>query len=308
MISPNENIIPLVEISNELFQNKGIRLYLLREDLIHTEISGNKWRKLKYNISYAKAGGKDSILSFGGAYSNHIAALAAAGKHYGLKTIGIIRGERIEPLNNTLKQAEKNGMTLKFITREKYRNKSEKHYIDELQEGYPSSLIVPEGGSNAMAVEGCAEILNNVVIDFDVVAAPCGTGGTLAGLIASSTKEVLGFPALKGGEFLKDEIIHLLEKYEEEFDKKVMRDSWNLICDYHFGGYAKVTPDLISFVQDFKNEYGITLDLIYTGKMMFGIFDMIKTTQVLDGKTIIAIHTGGVQGNKGFEERLGIRI
>lgn len=302
----NQNNIPLVEILEPFIRQKKSELFILREDLIHPEISGNKWRKLKYNIEEAQRLNKTIILTFGGAYSNHIAATAAAGKEFGLKTIGIIRGEETLPLNPTLQLAKDNGMTFKYVSREAYRNKSSTDFIIDLKKEFGNFYLVSEGGSNAFAVKGCTEIINNINIDFDVLCSACGTGGTLAGIIASTDKQVFGFPALKGGDFLKKDIEQLLNDYQNKFNAEVKNTNWDLITDYHFGGYAKVKPTLIEFVQRFKQQHNIPLDLIYTGKMLLGIYDILQNTNQLDGKTIVAVHTGGLQGNKGFEERLGV--
>lgn len=306
MLQINQNNIPLVEIVEPFIRQKKSKLFILREDLIHPEISGNKWRKLKYNIEEAKRLNKTIILTFGGAYSNHIAATAAAGRAFGFNTIGIIRGEETLPLNPTLQLAKDNGMTFKYVSREAYRNKSSTDFIIDLKKEFGDFYLVPEGGSNAFAVKGCTEILKNVDVDFDVACSACGTGGTLAGIIASTDKQVLGFPALKGGDFLKEDIEKLLKDYSNQFGVVVKNTNWDLITDYHFGGYAKVKPALIEFVQRFKQQHNIPLDLIYTGKMLLGIYDILQNTNQLDGKTIVAVHTGGLQGNKGFEERLGV--
>jgi len=306
LLQINQNNIPLVEIVEPFIRQKKSKLFILREDLIHPEISGNKWRKLKYNIEEAKRLNKTIILTFGGAYSNHIAATAAAGRAFGFNTIGIIRGEETLPLNPTLQLAKDNGMTFKYVSREAYRNKSSTDFIIDLKKEFGDFYLVPEGGSNAFAVKGCTEILKNVDVDFDVACSACGTGGTLAGIIASTDKQVLGFPALKGGDFLKEDIEKLLKDYSNQFGVVVKNTNWDLITDYHFGGYAKVKPALIEFVQRFKQQHNIPLDLIYTGKMLLGIYDILQNTNQLDGKTIVAVHTGGLQGNKGFEERLGV--
>ncbi|MGB0887024.1 MAG: 1-aminocyclopropane-1-carboxylate deaminase/D-cysteine desulfhydrase [Vicingaceae bacterium] len=304
MLQIDPNNIPLTEIFEPCIQAKNSRLFILREDLIHPQISGNKWRKLKYNIAETKRQKKNTILTFGGAYSNHIAATAAAGKHFGLKTIGVIRGEENLPLNPTLQLAKGNGMVFKYVSREAYRNKNETTFIAALKAAFGEFYLVPEGGSNVFAVKGCTEIIENIAIDFDVICVACGTGGTLAGIIASTEKEVLGFPALKGGSFLIEDVQQLLLSYNPKLNK----ENWNLNTDYHFGGYAKVKPNLIAFVQQFKQKHNIPLDLIYTGKMLFGIYDLLQNTNQLDNKVIVAVHTGGVQGNKGFEERLGIKL
>jgi 1-aminocyclopropane-1-carboxylate deaminase/D-cysteine desulfhydrase-like pyridoxal-dependent ACC family enzyme len=306
----NENKIPLIEIFDDTLKENNTRLYVLREDLTHPEISGNKWRKLKYNLLEAKNKSLDTLLTFGGAYSNHIAATAAAGREYGIKTIGVIRGEETLPLNLTLQLAKNNGMIFKYVSRSRYRenNKYEELFLASLKEEFGNFYLVPEGGSNAFAVRGCTEIVNNITIDFDVICSACGTGGTLAGIIASTNKQVYGFPALKGGDFLKNDILRLLNEYSTHYDISKSYKNWDLITAYHFGGYAKISPELVEFVQQFKTKHHILLDLIYTGKMLFGLFDMIKNSNRFDNKTIIAIHTGGIQGNKGFEERLNIKI
>lgn len=307
-IDVNENNIPLQKVEGEFLNKKNIKLYVLREDLIHPEISGNKWRKLKYNIKEAKEKGVETVLTFGGAFSNHIAATAAAGSVFGIKTIGIIRGEEKLPLNPTLQLAKDNGMSFKYVSREAYRNKNEKAFIDELKSEFGAVYVIPEGGSNALAVKGCTEIVGNINIEYDVICCACGTGGTIAGIISSTNKQVLGFPALKGGEFLIEDIQQLLLKYEERFNKEIENTSWELTTDYHFGGYAKIKPELVAFVKAFKTENKIELDLIYTGKMLFGLYDMIQTSNQFDSKTIVVVHTGGIQGNKGFKDRFGIEI
>ncbi len=307
-IDVNENNIPLQKIEAEFLNKKDIKLYVLREDLIHPEISGNKWRKLKYNIAEAKEKGVETVLTFGGAFSNHIAATAAAGNVFGIKTIGIIRGEEKLPLNPTLQLAKDNGMHFKYVSRETYRNKNEKPFINQLKNEFGEVYVIPEGGSNAFAVKGCTEIVDNINIEYDVICCACGTGGTIAGIISSTIKQVLGFPALKGGDFLIEDIQQLLLKYEEKFNKEIEGTSWKLITDYHFGGYAKIKPELVDFVKVFKTENKIELDLIYTGKMFFGLYDMIHTSNQFDSKTIIVVHTGGIQGNKGFKDRFGIEI
>jgi len=301
--------IPLIPIQEEVLTRKGIKLYLLREDLIHPEISGNKWRKLKYNLLEAKKLKHKQLLTFGGAYSNHIAATAAAGKQARIHTIGIIRGEEMLPLNPTLQLAKENGMELKYISRSAYKNKYNQEVLHQLENEVGSFYLIPEGGTNLLAVKGCAEIMDNVNVLPDVICCACGTGGTLSGIIAGTkiNEQVIGFPALKGGEFLKEDILELLERYSRDTGKELKNKNWDLITDYHFGGYAKIKPELIEFVHGFREKHHIPLDYVYTGKMLFGIYDRIEHTDQFDGKTIIAIHTGGLQGNKGFEQRLGIK-
>jgi len=296
--------IPLQQVKLDFLEEKNIQLYVLREDLIHPTISGNKWRKLLYNLQEAKNLGKQQLLTFGGAFSNHIAATAAAGKQFGFKTIGIIRGEEHLPLNPTLQLAYENGMQFHYVDRTFYREKKyDILFLETLKEQYGDFYLVPEGGSNAFAVKGCTEIIKNINIDYDIICCACGTGGTIAGIIASvdETKQVIGFPALKGGEFLKNDIQQLLADYQQQFSVEINHPNWSLNTDYHFGGYAKRTPELIDFVNDFYQNHSIPLDLIYTGKMLFGIYEMAKMSAFFNGKKIVAIHTGGLQGNCGFK-------
>ncbi|MDF0717998.1 pyridoxal-phosphate dependent enzyme [Muricauda sp. 334s03] len=276
-----------------LLREKGIRLYLKREDTIHPFVSGNKYRKLKYNLLEAKKHGKDTLLTFGGAFSNHIAATAYAGWEQGLKTIGVIRGEELVGKwqnNPTLKLAHEHGMQFHFVSRSDYRYKNDPSFIEKLKEQFGDVYLLPEGGTNALAVKGCSEILTDEDVTFDYICSAAGTGGTVAGLINASRphQSVLGFPALKG-DFLIEEICTF-----------VHNDRWKLVTDYHFGGYAKVDQQLIAFINLFKSETGIPLDPTYTGKMLFGIFDLIKQDVFEPGTQILAIHTGGLQGIKGM--------
>lgn len=278
----------------------GLELYIKREDNIHEFISGNKYRKLKYNITEASRLGFNSLLSFGGAYSNHIAAVAYAGKSFGFNTIGVIRGEELEDKtenNPTLKFARSCGMKLKFVTREDYKKRSDDAFIMHLVKEFGSFYYIPEGGTNIQAVKGCEEILTEPDKAFDYVCCAVGTGGTISGLINASEphQKILGFPALKGS-FLSDNI-----------SKFVTRKNWELIGDYHFGGYAKINIDLIAFINQFKREHGIPLDPVYTGKMMYGIMDMIRLNKFPKGSRILAIHTGGLQGIAGMNAKLKLK-
>ncbi len=281
------------EVSLPLLTEKQVSLTIKREDLLHPLISGNKFRKLKYNLIEAKKQGFDTILTFGGAYSNHIAATAYAGKLLGFKTIGIIRGEELSgkwEANPTLKLASQHGMRFKFISRDGYRKKGNPSYLKKLQHEFGSFYTLPEGGTNALAVRGCEEILTSEDADFDVICCAVGTGGTLAGIINSSleNQHVLGFPVLKG-DFLSKDIRNFVPK-----------DGWELISDYHFGGYGKVSLELIDFINDFKKHTQIPLDPVYTGKMVFGILDTIEKDYFLPKTKILAIHTGGLQGIAGM--------
>jgi 1-aminocyclopropane-1-carboxylate deaminase len=271
----------------------GCEIYIKPEYLIHPVVSGNKYRKLKYNLQEARIQEKQTLLTFGGAFSNHIAAVAAAGKEFKFKTIGIIRGEELASKieeNPTLKFAQSCGMVLKFISREEFQQKTTKAFIQSLTEEFDDFYLIPEGGTNALAVKGCEEILDEEDSVFDYICCSVGTGGTISGLINSSLpyQKILGFPALKG------------DFFREEIAKFATKNNWELISDYHFGGYAKINQELISFINAFKRNYKVPLDPIYTGKMMFGINDLIKNGYFPKNSKILAIHTGGLQGIAGM--------
>lgn len=292
---------PIQEIQNNLLTQKEVQLFIKREDLNHPLIMGNKWRKLKYNLLEAKAQNYPQVLTFGGAFSNHIYATAAAGKEFGFQTIGIIRGERIEPLNPTLRFAEAQGMTLHFVSRTAYRNKNNPDFLTELQAQFGRAYILPEGGSNVLAVQGCAEMVTEINIDYTHICVPCGTGSTMAGIIVGNQDKghVIGFAAMKGGGFLNQEIETLLGQKQQTLQ------NWSIDLNYHFGGFARFKPPLIDFINNFKQTYQIQLEPLYTGKMLYGIFEKIKQDKFPKGSTIIAIHTGGLQGIEGFNQRFG---
>ena len=266
-----------------------IELYIKREDVLHNEISGNKFRKLKYNLIEAKELGFTKLLTFGGAYSNHIAAVAAAGRDYGFETIGIIRGEELQGKyleNPTLKKAFENGMQFSFVSRTQYRDKTNPDFLVELKQQFGDFYLIPEGGTNELAVKGCEEILTTDDDLFDFICCAVGTGGTISGIINSLQphQKALGFPALKG-DFLFDEI----RKYAKN-------DRWDLITDYHFGGYAKINEQLKQFMDQFYKKYLITLDPVYTSKLTFGVIDLISKGYFKPYSKILLIHTGGLQG------------
>ena len=281
------------EVDLSILSKKQVTLVVKREDLLHPFISGNKYRKLKYNILEAKQRGLDTILTFGGAYSNHIAATAYAGNLYGIKTIGVIRGEELSEnwmLNPTLAEAHRHGMDFRFISREAYRRKSETSFLELLDKDLGPYYLIPEGGTNVLAVKGCEEILAPQDGDFNVLCSSVGTGGTLAGIINSSLsyQRIIGFPALKG-DFLKKDIRNFTAK-----------ENWEINTDYHFGGYAKVSEALIEFINYFKEKTNIPTDPIYTGKLLFGILDLVKNDYFIPGTKILAIHSGGLQGITGM--------
>lgn len=291
MLRPEQSIIQEIKFSP--IASKGVKLCIKRDDLIHPHISGNKYRKLKYNLLQAEKESKDTLLTFGGAYSNHIAATASAGKEFGFKTIGIIRGDELainleETLkkNHTLQFAASCGMQFKFVSRTDYRKKHEQAFIHQLKQDYGDFYLVPEGGTNQLAVKGCTEILSKDTEQFDWITTAVGTGGTISGIINASKahQKVIGFPALKG-DFLTAEIQHYATK-----------KNWKLNSDFHFGGYAKTSEELIIFINTFKKETGIALDPVYTGKMMYGLVDLIRNNYFDSGSKILVIHTGGLQG------------
>lgn len=296
---------PLQQLHSPVWADQGIALWVKREDLLHPTISGNKWRKLKYNLQEAKRLQHDTLLTFGGAYSNHIAAVAAAGREFGFRTIGIIRGEEHLPLNPTLSFATAAGMALHYISREAYRQKTDPAFLEQLAQQFGQPYIIPEGGTNTLAVKGCTEIVSDITIDFDYICCASGTGGTLAGIISGldGRKQALGFPALKGGAFLREEIEQLVIGYNGQH-----YDNWQLITDYHFGGYAKVKPELLDFMRSFEQEHSLPLEPVYTGKLFYGLIDLIRQGYFSEGSRVVAVHTGGLQGNAGFKERLGVEV
>lgn len=292
---PQEKIIS-EEIDLDAFGLKGYSLVIQREDLLHAFVSGNKFRKLKYNLIAAKDLKHSTLLTFGGAFSNHIAAVAAGGKEMGFKTIGIIRGEELgekTSRNPTLRFAEACGMHLHFVTREAYRLKDTSEYIHILKKQFGDFYLLPEGGTNELAVKGCEEILpeNN---SFNYICVPVGTGGTMAGLVKASKKDqkVVGFSALKG-DFLAPEIY-----------KYTNKSNFEITDTYSFGGYAKIDVDLVRFINEFKKKTKIPLDPIYTGKMLYGIMDLLKKGYFKENSRIFAVHTGGLQGIAGMNEKL----
>jgi len=282
--------------------DKEISLFIKREDELHAFISGNKYRKLKYNLEEAFNQKHHTLITFGGAYSNHIAAVAAAGFEHGFKTIGVIRGDELAnnlhdviQKNATLKFASEHNMKFEFVSRIEYRTKTSAAFIRKLKQKFGDFYLIPEGGTNNLAVKGCEEILTEEDVKYDIVCLAVGTGGTISGIINSinGSQNVIGFPALKG-DFLKHEI-----------DKYVLKmNNWSLNTEYNFGGYAKIAEELITFINKFKNETNIPIDPVYTGKMMFGIVDLIKKNYFKKGTKILAIHTGGLQGIEGMNSLL----
>ena len=276
------------QVPDQHIEYRHQRISIKRLDLIHPQISGNKFFKLKYNLLAARQQGFEKVLTFGGAYSNHIAATAFASHKFGFQSLGMIRGEELaqRPFNPTLATAQQFGMQLEFISRNAYRQKDQPDFLQHLQQQYPDFYLIPEGGTNALAVQGCREILTAEDAQFDLICCAVGTGGTFAGLIEASQQhqQLLGFSALKG-DFLTHEVAQLTTKR-----------NWRILEDYCCGGYAKTTPELIQFIQTFEQRYNIPLEQVYTGKMLRGIFDLIDQDKIGPDQKILLIHTGGLQG------------
>lgn len=290
---------PLQALKSEWLDKQGVCLYIKRDDLLHPHVQGNKWRKLKYNLVQAQEEGHHTIITFGGPFSNHIYATAAAAKVLGLKCLGVIRGDKDLPLTPTLQFAVKQGMELHFADRATYLTKDSDEYLNSLTQQYGEYYYIPEGGTNLLALTGVAEIIDELHGDFDYLCTACGTGGTIAGLVAGlqGRAQVLGFSALKGKDTLTPFVSELVNQYcDEGFD------NFSINFNYHFGGYAKVLPPLIDFIKNFKEVYGIQLEPVYTGKMMYGIFDLIEQGYFKKGSNIIALHTGGLQGLSGYPD------
>lgn len=290
-------------LSNSIIQElsipnaNNIQVYIKREDLLHSEISGNKFRKLKYNIQQYQEGGYKGIVTMGGAFSNHIAATAYAGNHFKIQTMGLIRGEEHED-NSTLSLAKSWGMKLQFLSRDQYAHIRHSNftnwttYVEEAEKYW----FIPEGGENEEGFKGCTEIINDVLEEYDYVVCACGTGTTLAGLIASGNKntQYLGISALKG-DFMNQQVSKLLDT----FTPNHLNTNWLVLENYHGGGYAKLPSYLKDFLVKFEEKHNILLDPIYTLKMMYAVHDLIMQTWFKPNSKILCIHTGGLQGRPG---------
>ncbi len=276
------------QIINKITYN-GYRIGVLRLDLIHPEISGNKWFKLKYNLIQAKKENKDTIITFGGAFSNHIAATASASKLAQLKSIGIIRGEESSINNPTLSFAKQNDMQLLFVTREEYQSRNDFDYLQRLQYMYPNAYIIPEGGDNFLGKKGCEEILIPANFNYSIIFCAHGTGTTYKGI----SNSLLPHQSLK--------VINVLK-----FDAVATEHQTSILNNYHFGGYAKHTSELLEFKKWFEKTYLIPLDYVYTSKLFFAAFDLMKQQKLDISKELLIIHCGGLQGNNGYEERYHI--
>ncbi|MFN6515629.1 MAG: 1-aminocyclopropane-1-carboxylate deaminase/D-cysteine desulfhydrase [Nostoc sp. CreGUA01] len=295
------------QINSKIAHEAGVNLSVLRLDVMHPWVNGNKWFKLKYNLLEAKQKNFTKLLTFGGAYSNHIYATAAAGNLLGFHTIGVIRGEENLPLNPTLSFAVQQGMELVYMSRQMYRQRNTTAINEYLRQRFGEVFIIPEGGNNLNGVRGCTEIISEATA-FDYICLACGTATTLAGIALSlhQGQKAIAFPVLKNGSFLAEEIENLLTNYlacgfPTPYHSPA---SWELMCDYHFGGYAKVNQQLLRFSREFTEAHGVPLDYVYTAKMFYGVMDLLQQGFFGKGKSLLLIHTGGLQGNVGMEEKL----
>ncbi len=298
---------PLEKLNFPLFDAHQVNVYLKRDDLIHHEISGNKWRKLKLTIEKFKLAKYDQLLTFGGAYSNHISATAALGRILQIPTIGIIRGDELSPTSNqTLQKATQDGMQLIFVNREEYSWRYETEYKNQLREKFGNVLVIEEGGANFYGMMGCTEIVSEIPFQPDYFVLPAGTGTTAAGILfATETSQTIAVAALNDIAGISEEMTNLLEYAgltEEEVADKL--DMLTLTSEFTFGGYGKSSPELITFINDFYLQTKIKLDQVYTGKMMYGLCELIKTGKIEAGKTVIALHTGGLQGTNSISNQL----
>ncbi|WP_373497330.1 1-aminocyclopropane-1-carboxylate deaminase/D-cysteine desulfhydrase [Aquiflexum sp.] len=302
MLIPNQ--IETQELDFPLLKEKGIRLSIKRLDQIHPLASGNKFFKLKYNLIEAKRLEKSVLLTFGGAYSNHIFAVAAAAKKLGFSAIGVIRGEEHHPLNPTLSFAQSCGMHLHYMDRVDYRRKNDEEIIQKLEKEFGDFYLIPEGGTNELAIKGTKEILDESSLCFSHIATTIGTGGTFAGLLDSIAphQKLLGISALKG-DFIFNEISNLLLKFNIN-----PTGDYKIFNQFHFGGYGKTSQELIDFIRWFYHQFLIPLEQVYTGKMMFGIWELIREGYFPKGSHLLAIHTGGLQGIAGYNQKFGTAL
>lgn len=290
---------PTIELKSDVFSQRNIQVYIKRDDLIHSEISGNKWRKLKFNIERFYQGKYDRILTFGGAFSNHIAATAAACNYLKIPVIGIIRGDELnQDSNKTLRTAAQNRMKLVFVSREKYKERYEQIYHDELRNQYGNVLIIPEGGANHLGVNGSMKIVQELNFSPDYIYLGAGTGTTAAGVLASAHNSITRAVAvLKNGEFLKDDIQKLLYySFADESFVSEMMGNLDLLTDYHFGGYGVVDEALSSFIIKWEQEYDVPLDQIYTAKAFFAFMKDFEEGKIRSNSKVLLLHTGGLQG------------
>ncbi len=287
-------------LEHPLFVKHGLTVKIKRDDLIHPIISGNKWRKLVNNIHFAKQHNYRGIVSFGGSYSNHIHALAYACQQHQLQSIGIIRGESHHQNNYTLSWASHWGMQLNFVDRKTYRQRREETFLSNLQHQYPNYFIVPEGGSNSLALTGVAELVGELKqqSQYDTLMLPVGSGGTLAGIIGADRQhQLLGIAVLKQGDFLTGQVNELLAEH------KPIQQNWRILTEFHRGGYGKFSADDSTKLLAFNRQVGVTFEPIYSGKMVLALMDLIESNYFPSKHTIMLLHTGGLQSLAGLAEQ-----
>jgi 1-aminocyclopropane-1-carboxylate deaminase len=285
---------PIHQIQHQLFDEQGLKVFIKRDDMIHPIMSGNKWRKLKYLLKQAHAENKAHLVTFGGAYSNHLLATAAAAAKFGFKSTGFVRGEEVN--NDTLFLCRLHGMNLIFTDRESYRDKPtlfKRNFVND-----NNVFFIDEGGASALATRGCSELIDELPETYDHIFCACGTGTTAAGIINGLSERKLstqlhGIPVLKNGEFLRAEIDNFLER----------PSAYHLHTHYHFGGYGKVNDELIKFVKQFVAKTGILIEPVYTGKMLYALYDLAAKNYFRPGSRILAIHTGGIWGLLGMKDK-----
>lgn len=282
---------PLVAIHEPIFQQKALNVFVKRDDLIHQQISGNKWRKLKFNLLEAKKLGYSKLITFGGAHSNHLYAMAAVGKYSGFETTGIIRGDELNADSSlTLQYAHACGMRLIFVSREAYRDKEKLLDIYRTSDQY----IVPEGGSNTLALAGVGEMYQEIITQLgyipDYIICPVGSGGTIAGLInVAPATHIIGVCVLRNAQYLENEILDMVENQEN-----IQLGNFEILWGGHHGGYAKKTPELLLFIEQFEEKHHIQTEHVYSGKMFFAFYELLKN-KIKNNSTVVLIHTGGLR-------------
>ncbi len=296
------SVTPLERVRHPRIAERGLELYVKREDLLDPRLSGNKSHKLRLNLAAARARGCQRVVSFGGAYSNHLHALAWAGRQAGLQTVGVVRGELVQPLNATLRDAEEWGMQLVPVSRSEYRRRDDPDYVAAVSARYGGAYVIPEGGANALGVAGCsswARQIREQCPDLDYLCVACGTGATLAGLIAGvgPGPRVLGFSALKGD-------AGVTQRVQEWLAGHSATAQWDIIPQYHFGGFAKLDAALVTFMDGWHARTRIPLEPVYTAKMFFGILALAEAGYFVSGAKIVAVHSGGLQGLRGMQAKL----
>ncbi|MCO7189333.1 MULTISPECIES: pyridoxal-phosphate dependent enzyme [unclassified Pseudoalteromonas] len=288
---------PLQQIRAPELDTAGVSLQIKRDDLLHPTIQGNKWRKLKYNLKAMAQENKRALVTFSGPFSNHLYATAMACKQFNIHGHAVIRGPELDLNNPTIRLAHACGMALHAVSRKEYRRRNEPDYLAQIERQFPDAFVIPEGGSNHFALAGCKELALSLP-DSDYVCCAVGSGGTLAGILEglSPDCQLLGVAVLKGAQYLRDEVIRLNPQ-------AATRANWQLLCDHHDGGYGKFSAPLWQFCLRMRREHSLPLEPIYTGKLMFALWQLIGQGYFPRGSRIIAIHSGGLQGLDGLRYR-----